>query len=321
MIHGPLARLARDPGQIPEPDRNALWSAVRSRRPMRTPVPDPVAAAEHKWKTTCRRTRTAGIWRVEVDSGCVNDEPAAILWQRHGDPRGWEMPENYGPFAKLAAVYGADYPFVDRPIYETGRDRPFLLLTAPSADGTEPGGFERITDFQRASSALEVFRTRAMWERELWRAHVVVSATPFRGDPQAIAVRIGGPLQKRWRVHAGQLPIRIRGSGVKAIDFHELARIYLVRIPGRPEADRVFVEQRAFWSLQSRSSVPQSLIDLADAVAQSAAALDIALLGFGPLGIATSVSLLGIEAVLTDIFLANLETTAGDSSSVEFWSV
>ena len=160
-----------------------------------------------------------------------------------------------------------------------------------------------------------------MWERNLYRAHVVVSATPFRGDPAALALRTRGQMQKRWRIHAGQLPLRIRGSGVSAIDFHELARIYLTRQPGKPERDQTFVEQRCFWSLQSRSSLPQSLIELADAVVKSAEGLDLALLGLGPLGLAAGVSLLGLEAVLANIFLANIENLASDASSVEFWSV
>lgn len=329
--------------------RNDLLSELIARRPVVRYRSDSGGAKHHKWKVTVARAvgSSAGsgqdfginpltgqpyfsahvfgngsgaasasrLWKVYVGSGCVNDEPAAIQYQVKDDPRGWIMPTDYAPWKKLAEIYGADHPNVDRPLYE--RDRPFVLLTSPDANGDDLGGFEKIADDNRPP----FFRTKEMWERHLYRAFVVVSATPYKADPWETSLHAGGAVAKRWRVQAGKLPIRVQGAGVTATDFKELARIYLAREPGKPENDQVHIQQVTFWSLHSRSAVNQSLVELAEAIATSAGAADLALLGLGAGGLAASVALLGIEAVLTEIFLANFEDIVASASTVEFWSV
>jgi hypothetical protein len=302
-----------------------LLAEIRRNRLFVPPEPDGVGTSTHKWKIRYSRVAssdphptgidTARLWRIYVGSGCVNDEIACIQYLRTGDPRGWQMPANYGPFQSLARLYGKDYPFVDRPLYETSNP-PHVLLTAPDTGEQDLGGFVALSPLQRPP----FFRTAAMWELNLYRAAVLVNQAPFRSDPASLNLAIGGAQPIRWRIQAGKVPAQVSGAGVSATSYALLARLYLTRKPGHPESDRLYIEQLCFWPLFSRSAINQSLLDLAGAVAQTAAGTDLAVLGLGVGGLILGEGLIGIEEGLTNLLLSQLDDIAASTSSVEFWN-
>ena len=255
------------------------------------------------------------LWAVTVGTGCVNDQPACIEYLAQGDPRGWQMPENYAPYAALVKVFGPKYRFVDRPLWE--EDRPFLFLTAPDATGRDLGGFEPVSNAARPP----FFRTAEAWERELYVAYVAVAVSPFRADPAAANLAIGGARATRWRVTAGKRPQAVADAGVAKIASHVLARIYLLRTPGKPEDDEIHVRQDTYWNLRCRSSINTELLALIGVTAEALAGLDIGLLALGATGVLTTTVLLGIEAAVANIILANIEAIVAATSGVEFWSV
>lgn len=270
------------------------------------------AAPQHKWKVSATRLatdRARRIWRVEVGTGCVNDEPAAISYLRTGDPRGWEMPPDYPPFRATSRVLGADHPFVDRPMWDA--PRPFLLVTAPDEDGTELGGFARTPDLRRPP----IFRTVAAWEKELYHASVWVSVTFWRPDPALDLLRLREAPRRlqRWRVFTGGFPTRT--DGVRAGQAKELARLYLLRTPGKPEADALHVQQLTFWNLRARAIEPTFGLNLSTPGSP----------GFGGIGgglaDAAAAAFLAIGDILLDLLAANVNADLAATGSVEFWSV
>lgn len=351
-LHPGLAHLEAGEGMFPSVrDRNELVAELIARQPLPGALPAVHdGGGAHRWKIGFSRAVSAStppaqdfginpltglpyfsasvfqhataaiaekrLWRIFVGMGCINDEPAAIQYLRTGDPRGWTMPRDYPPARKVAKLYGPDYPFVDRPLYET-RARPHLLLTAPDKAGQDLGGFELVKDAGRPL----FFRTKKMWDREIYRAHVGVTITPFRADPASLNLAAGGAVARRWRVFAGKLPVRVSGSGVNALGSHELARLYLVRTPGKPERDELHVQQRSYWSLHNRSAISQSLLELAGALVEATVAFDLGVIGLGGAGLAVGVTALAIEAALVNLLLADLENIAAETSSLEFWSV
>lgn len=179
-------------------------------------------------------------WRIYVGPGTVNDRVAAITYRREHDPRGWQMPENYPALDES--------PTVDRLLTER-TDPPYLLLTGPGDTAAKTGGdFERIPDALRARHP-SAFRTREMWELELWTAVVFVTAEPVSSS---IAWdRIGAPLPTRngrFRI-AARSRMPNQPLGTQHGGAHQLATLYLTRTPEKPERDALYVQQRTYWSL------------------------------------------------------------------------
>lgn len=306
---------------------------------------DAPGTTHHKWKVECARADAAAaqtldfginplsgeryfsasvfaqpgsaaagrLYALTVGTGCVNDQPACIEYLAQGDPRGWTMPEHYAPYLARQKVYGARYRFADRPLWED--ERPFLLLTAPDAAAHDLGGFERVSNATRP----EFFRTEEMWERDLFVAYVSVTISPFRADPAAVNLAIGGARASRWRLTAGKKPQAVADAGVAKIASKVLARIYLVRTPGKPELDETHVRQDTFWNLRCRSSINTELLKLIGFTAEVIAGMDIAMLAFGLTGATIGTVLVGIEAGVVALILANIEAIIAATSDVIFW--
>lgn len=247
--------------------------------------------------------------KVRVSPGCVNEKIATMLYLAKDDLRGWTPPIGH------QGIFGSPSgsSFVDRDLTEQASP-PALLLTVPNADATELGGFVEVGDKARPA----VYRTAAMWKRKLYRAHVLLTVQPFRSDPLSVLFRTGGAVPAKWRVHAGKLPRVIDGAGIAALAFKELARIYLARVPGRPELDRVEVEQKCFWSLGAKSATPG--LALLEAALEATVGLDLAVLGLGLTGITVGLGLLAIEGAVIDISLDNFEAIMASASLYSFWT-
>ncbi len=288
--------------------RNELLEETRKRRPIMPLRPEAVPSSGHRWKVTVAKTKETGIWRVNVGSGSVNNEPAAITYRREDDPRGWIMPEDYPPFRPLARVYGPDFPFVDRPLFERTAP-PHLRLTAPDAGEQDLGGFVRVTDGLRPP----YFRTARMWERNLYRAHIILSGTPYKADRQDVLIATRGPTLKRWRVFAGIAPPRSMNIALGAAK--ELARLFLVRQPGHPEADTIHVRQKTWWSLQTKPSIGRTLplIPLDDHTTFGG-------LGFGVLDEIAN-AYVDVNILLADLIVNGFNSIVFDAATQEFWSV
>lgn len=297
-------------------ERNELLAEVLARRPIISETEAGAAVPAHNWKVTARRWPAGDqrLWRVDVGAGCVNGEPARMTYLRENDPRGWQMPAGYPPFAELAKIYSPAYPFVDRSMIED--PAPFLLVTVPDASGTDLGGFELIPPARRPAA----LRGRQHWECDLYRASVWVSVTTWKVDPQndLVRARQGFTQPRRWRVFAGRRPPR--GIGVRAGAAHELARLWLLRKPGVPAADRLLVEQRSYWSLGTLAVEPTlglgTALDIAEVTAEAAV---LGLLGIGTLGTLGVAGLLTLE-IIAALLLAELADVLESSGSTPFWS-
>jgi len=166
---------------------------------------------------------------------------------------------------------------------------PFLTAIAPEGDALH--SFTAVGDAQRP----ELFRTAAMWERDLFVAHVVISAQPshlafyFPGLPQRL---------RRFRYFVGKRPPVTYGAGSPAGGIITIARLWLVREKNDdPAADQLHVEQIVCRCLASTVVTPH--FELPE---------------FTELGI-------GFIDALRDIVQQNLDNTLADAASVEFWSV
>lgn len=246
---------------------NLIVRRAAEKQPLRGTTRLGGGPAPHHWRVTARRQYTAknewGInpldgtqyfsdpifsqsgqitsdaWRIYIGTGTINDRVATITYKRQGDPRGWEIPPDYPDQTGSATV--------DRKLSEH-IDPPFLLATAPNPAGTDPGDFRRMSDNDRRTYR-SFFRTKEMWERELWTASVFVTAEPLT---QGIAWdRIGFPLPARNGRFRCMVRPRMPATpqGTQLGGTHQLAELHLVRVPGKPQQDRLFIEQRCFWSL------------------------------------------------------------------------
>lgn len=263
------------------------------------------------------------LWKVNVTPGCVNDEQACIEYLAKGDPRGWIMPANYGPYKAAQSIFGKNYAFVDRPMWES--DSPFVTVTTPSGDGRDLGGFAKVPDNRRP----DWFRTEDAWEKDLYLASVFVSITPYRADPTAASLAVRGSRARRWRVMAGQIspdPLNAAlgniGLGTAGIASCELARLWLLRDPGKPDDDEITVQQLVYWDLAARAIVDVPFLELIGAAAITADLGLIALsLAGGTLGLSLAVGALGVETAVVSLVLANLNDIVAATSGVEFWTV
>lgn len=202
----------------------------------------------HHWLTTAERESDI-LWRINVGPGTVNDRMAAIPYLREHDPRGWFMPADHPQI-------GANDLVVDRQLTELA-DPPFLLATVPASEGNDQtalADFRRVADAERRP--LLYFRSREMWERDLYFASVFLTATP--GTYSRVENQYHFPLPaqpNRFRVAIGpRLPTVPRGNSYGGV--FELARLYLTRANGDPATDRLYVQQRCFWSLWTLNVSP-----------------------------------------------------------------
>ncbi len=258
------------------------------------------------------------LWQVNVRPGCVNEENACVEYFAQNDPRGWQMPDKYPPYLAAQKIFGPQYPFVDRPLWE--EDRPVVLVTAPSADGKDLGGFLKTLDVHRPVQ----FRTEDAWERDLYEASVLVSITPFKADPAALSLAVGGARARRWRILVGQVPTSA-GSGVSGLDTCELARLWLLRTPGKPEDDTLQVQRFVYWDLAARSIIDLPFLELIGAATEATLTADLGLLALsllgGSLGLSLAVGALGVEEAVIGLLLDNLKDILAATSGVAFWTV
>jgi hypothetical protein len=231
-----LFRKEGDP--ITAGDWNALVALNARTRPLPGKVMRRGRPFAHPWKVTAERAEepTARRWIVRTAAGTINDNVPTIPYLRINDERGWQMPDGY-PDPEPSR------PFIERLLLDLD-DPPYHLLTAPSASG-ELADFIAITDSARP----EFFRTAEMWEQRLWRASVVLSATPYQASADRYFPRLLPTTLRRFRIFAGGLPSR--NTGVKAGDYLELARLFLARPLTAPDTttDVIYVQQRVFWPL------------------------------------------------------------------------
>jgi hypothetical protein len=250
---------------------------------------------------------TSDAWRIYIEPGTVNDRMSRITYKVADDPRGWEMPANYRRENPTA-------PTVDRKLSEH-IDPPYLLAVAPSADGRDPGDFLRMSDEIRKRYR-SIFRTREMWDCELWTASVFVTAEPLT---QGIAWdRLGFPFPARnGRFRCMLRPqMPVTPSGTQLGGTHQLAELHLVRTPGKPERDRMFIEQRCFWSLWTANADISPFGEFQPYL-DTARGLD-GLAG----GIAGAIAV-GTYAFVDAVTLGALQEIAdlyASASTVEFWT-
>lgn len=214
---------------------NALVARAAQNQPLRGTRREGTGPGPHHWRVSTVRASEGG-WRLYVGPGTVNDQVAAITYRRENDPRGWKMPDGYP----------ATGDTVDRLLTERLAP-PHLLLTEPSADGKTGGDFERVPDAERAQHP-SAFRTRPMWELELWTGVVFVTAEPISAS--LFWDRLGFALPTRtdrYRV-AARSRMPARPPGTQYGGAHLLAQLYLVRDPATG-ASQLYVQQRCFWSL------------------------------------------------------------------------
>lgn len=250
---------------------------------------------------------TSDAWRIYIGPGTINDRVATITYKTTGDPRGWTPPEGY------AIEAGAQT--VDRKLTEQ-LDPPYLLAVAPSTDGKSPGDFLRMSDEIRKRYR-SFFRTAEMWERELWTASVFVTAEPL--TPGIAWDRLGFPLpvrNGRFRCMVRpQMPATPQGTQLGGT--HQLAELYLVRVPGKPELDRLYVEQRCFWSLWTANADISPFGEFQPFIDTAVSGLDALAGGLG--GAIAS----GAYAFANAVTLGALQEIAdlyASASSVEFWT-
>lgn len=256
----------------------------------------------HHWEISSRRAADPEQrrWRLFVSPGAVNDKVAAITYLRDGDPRGWIMPEDHPGIAMARRLYGSDFKLVDRLLTER-EDPPHLLLTAPAEDGSDLGDFRRIEDAQRITPAF--FRSAEMWELELYRASLFLTAQPQNFSYVENRLRLPVPTRNaRFRLAvASRLPVDT--EGVATGGQLEIARLFLTRDPRARSpivSDTLYVQPRRFWSFWTANAEPDPFGNFAATFGSA-----------DPTG--------AIEAITAAAFAA-IGADLAAASSVEFWS-
>ncbi len=285
---------------------NALVSRAAQNQPLRGTRRDGTGPGPHHWRVAAQSLQDQSQWRVFIGAGTVNDRVAAITYRRENDPRGWRMPDDYPATGESQTV--------DRLLTER-LDPPHLLLTSPSVDGKDGGDFESIGDSIRARHP-SAFRTREMWDLELWTAVVYVTAEPVSSS---IAWdRLGFPLPTRngrFRCAArSRMPAQPLGTQLGGA--HQLATLYLTRTQGEPERDTLYVQQRSFWSLWTANADINPFGNFDPFLGQAPS--------FGGIGggIADSIAqgtFATIDAI-TGIALASIAELYSEASTVQFWT-
>lgn len=259
----------------------------------------------HPWQVraarfTARPAATldpAAAWALTVAPGCINDLAPSLLYRRTGDPRGWTPPAGYAePFPSPGS------PWIEREADDDAHDPPHLYLTDPPASPQplaipETLSFTRIADERRLALEAGAFCGASDWELELWRAHVILTATPIRAE--RFAAELPSPRLKRYRLQAVRALPSPGWSGT-AGGWLELATIYLLRPPGDPASAELRIRQRVWWDLRAVIVQPgNELIGILDSAAT-----------FDP-----------TAGLLADLYRAETENTLADVAHTEFWTV
>lgn len=246
----------------------------------------------HEWMTSARRwdgDATGMKWRVDVLPGFINDEVPTMIYLRANDPRGWVMPDGYP--APKEGEKGYSATTVDRELIEA--ERPWLLVTVPQpGEHSGNGDWEAVADGNR----IDFFRTEEMWRLELFSSWVILTASALR--PSFLPLNYPAPSLARYRVCSSKSrPSAAFGTRVGG--WIPLARLWLTRDEQDPQTDRVYVEQKEFFSLGSAIVQPGTeLIDVLEPLQSDP------LLG-GPASWA----------------IADLNSSLDSAASVEFWTV
>lgn len=267
-------------------------------------------------------SETDRFWRIFVGPGTVNDRMAGITYRTLNDPRGWTMPADYPALADAKKIQGAAPDTVDRPLTDRA-DPPHLLLTSPSvANAKDTGDFQRIEDKDRSIVAPRFFRTREMWNRDLYSAALFLTASPATASWVEGVSHFPLPTRlSRFTVRAlSRMPNKT--PGVNAGGDFPLATIYLTRNPRAKNpftTDALYVRQLCYWSLWTANATPNALLSVAEVIAEGAFASNLGLLAL-PSGALAAEAFLAGSAIVTNIVLDELSSIFDAASSVEFWS-
>ncbi len=230
-------------------DWNSLVQQGRARMldPGVTNTRDPVE--DFSWKVTTARLDDLRF-KVFVGPGFINDAVPTISYLRNADPRGWKMPDDYPDLSPEDPGYSAY--FLDRDLLE--EDPPFLLVSVP-LDSTGNADFSPVSDNQR----IPFFKTADMWEKTIFSARVILTATPLRAA--FFPASLPPPPLVRYRLAAVPRPLSASFAAL-AGGWLEIARLFLVRDEknGGIFSDRLLVQQREFGNLAASIVTPSMQI-------------------------------------------------------------
>lgn len=231
------------------------------------PVPNilPAKPYPHPWQVTVARfepTATSTLaadstWSVKVVAGTIMDRIASIPYLRKNDPRGWVPPDGYVEPVTIDTQAGTapNSTWLDRDALDDPDAPPFLVLRDPAQGAKTAPDLTLIPDAQRNGLEGGAFTGAADWALELWRAHVILSATPFMAS--SFKLTLPPPSLVRYRLYTvAALPLPT--VGVAAGGSIELATLYLLRDPKVPATAEIRVREREFFSLWSQVVEPGS---------------------------------------------------------------
>lgn len=318
-----LARLYVRPGdRLSAARRDDLIRHLR--RQMLTGVtftPGQSRPFEHPWRVTARRFEAPAngrakldpekTWRLDIHPGIINDELPTLLYRRENDPRGWTPGDDFAMPVKGDKDY--DPTFIERDLLDDLEDPPFLALKDPPRiqPATDADKLSRDFSLVPDENRPDVFMGAADWEKELWVAHVLLSATPLT---VGIFEPAAPPRLKRYRIYSTpKLPTP--AFGALAGGWLELATIYLLRDPQAMDDAELRIRQREWWPLWSIIVTPGADI-LASVTSQP-----IDLVTGLPFADAAVAGANEANALLADMARAQIAGILEGASSVEWWTV
>lgn len=281
---------------------NERVAAVARNQPLQGYTRRGGGSSQHHWPISFRQTAEPSRrwWAIFVGPGAVNEHVAGISYLRTGDPRGWVMPPDHPGIALATKLYGPAFELIDRRLTERV-DPPHILVQAPAEVAGELSDFEPVPEADRLP--LPFFRTARMWELELYRAVVFLTAQP-RAYSRAETIYnlpiVARPSRFRIGV-APRMPVPQIGTSLGGLKL--LAELYLTRDPRSPQpllTDTLYARERCFWSLCTANAEPNPF-GLQNP--------------FDPL----SSDGIAIAQILSDV-LAAIGANLESASSVEFWT-
>lgn len=306
------------PGELPWPTaekQNALLAHLVRNRFLN--VVDrllPPKGFAHPWDVSVSRLEdraamklpSVRTWRADVRAAGINDVLPTMLYRRADDPRGWSLPDDFAAPVKGDSDY--DPVWIERDVLDDAEDPPFLALRAPGKND-EPHDMTKVPDAERE----DAFKDEASWALELWRAHVLLTASPLAVVGLQSAA-FPPPRLARYRLAvAARLPSPTFGA--RTGGWFELATLFLLRDPQAPEDAEMFVRQREFWPMWA--AIVQPGADIPGLVTNQP--LDLVTgLPLADFAIATANA---TNQILADLALAEIEQILEGTSSVEAWTV
>lgn len=301
-------RIPASQGDVPTAAQHngLLAELLRNRIVGFIPDEDESFSFRHPWKVRVSRFEERSgssldvekTWRVDVACGTLNDEPPRIPYRREKDPRGWTMPADYVA-PDLAAPGSA---WIDRDVCDDLDDPPFLVVR-------ELQDFTRIEDDARLAVEGGAFCSAADWELDLYRAHVVLSATPLVINT---ALNLPPPSLKRVRLYVTRsLPAAVIANAGVAF---ELATLYLLHDPRDAASSQLRPRQRETWPLWTE-------------IVRPGADLPAVIAGTGTTAPQTGVGDLftggvgGLTDLNAELAAGRLEEILAGAATVEAWTV